>query len=717
MNFLDDLKQRMGLQPPPRYPNRPEPNTLRETIEAGQRYKRAEHFQAAQDALSSAMQLAVSSGDGSAMAVITLTQAEVYSALGRYDEAQELLEKAYQGAQENRQRTQMAYLLATMGYVEQRRGDWKAAQNHLEQAVNTARINRIMGAEGRALGLMADNYLHDKNASYAIHLLKDALPKLNAAGEIELSGYFVGRLGEALIMSGQESEGQQLIERALRLSRQIGYRQYERQWNITLGKRALEAGLFENALQYFGDAIALFENVSDRRELVECLGLASKASLQLQDSDTAIDYARRAKETAEQLGDGELALRSELTLGITLAHGKMYEEALPYLEKSAQMGGVQPIGYSETEVNRSLAAIRVEMGNHEAATETYRQAIQRAEQAGHPLEVAQAMRDLGLFFVGQHKTGDAIHEWARALAIYESEHQYSQAARLYCDLAAARKFIGQGQRAIKDYEQALMLLSNLQDDWETRGLVLSNAATAYAEQGDLESADSFFNEALAIARRLNNEFAEATRRGNYGWFLMATGRPQQALSTLEYALRMSQKLGLGLQSAIQTDNMGLAYDSMGNYEKGLELHQSAEALMEGIDNPHWLHIIRANRANSLLGMKMKNEAKALFEAALEQGRKSEDVELVIRGLTGMTRIALVEGEADRCGGWLEEASGLARRADMRRLQAEALAVHSEQQAAIQAYEQAERLWQEAKKLFTILNSPQASIEPMWLKKA
>ena len=117
---------------------------------------------------------------------------------------------------------------------------------------------------------------------------------------------------------------------------------------------------------------------------------------------------------------------------------------------------------------------------------------------------------------------------------------------------------------------------------DTRGLVLANAAIAYADQGDVDSADSFFNEAIAIARRTNNEPAETTRRGNYGWFLLATGSPQQAISALEHALRMSEKLNFDLQRAIQTDNLGLAYDAQANYEQALEHHQQA---LELILNP------------------------------------------------------------------------------------------------------------------------------------
>ncbi len=718
MNFFDELKRRAAGQPPARYPNRPETNTLRETVDAGQRLKRAENYPAALEALSSAMQLAISSGDANSMAVVALNQAEVYCGLKRFEEAESLLKGILQTAQETRQRGQTAYILIGQGIVAQKQDDWKSAQVHFEHALEVARSARSAGAEGRALGYLADTYLHDANASYAVHLLREALPKLNQAGDLELSSLFVGRLGEALIDSGQETEGQQLIERALRLAKQTGYQQYERQWDLLLSQRALNVGHTEEAHQYLEEALALFNPKEQAAGYVNALSLMSKVCLNLQRPNDALTHIQQAARVAAlTMANEGIAIQADMALGIVLVACKQYEAAIPYLELSAALladGKIVPTVYTETDIVRNMAAAKAEVGDEAGAVDAYRQAIARAEKNGVPVEVAQTARDLGLFFFNRQKMVDAIREWTVALPIYEAERQTSQVARLYCDLAAARKTIGQGQRALKDYEYALMLLSNLREDWETRGLVLANAAIAYADQGDIDSADSFFNESIAIARRLNNDYADATRRGNYGWFLLATGRYEQALSMLDYALRLSKSIELGLQAAIQTDNMGLAHDYMGNYEKGLALHQEAAGLVEPLNKIHWQMIINLSMANSLLGLNRIDEAKVFFETALTQGRNSDDVELIIRALSGLAQVSIRLEKPAECGEWLEEAVTLARKADMRRLQAEALSIYSQQQAMLNQEEQAGSLWRDAHKLFAILRAPQANVEPAWL---
>src|SRR5690606_30697266 len=100
-----------------------------------------------------------------------------------------------------------------------------------------------------------------------------------------------------------------------------------------------------------------------------------------------------------------------------------------------------------------------------------------------PLELAQVRRDLGLLHLQRSEPTAALQVWTAALAYYEESKHHAQTARLYADMANTRRALGQTQRAMKDYEQALMVLNSVDEaDVETRGVVLSNAAVAFAEQ-------------------------------------------------------------------------------------------------------------------------------------------------------------------------------------------------------------------------------------------
>jgi tetratricopeptide (TPR) repeat protein len=714
MNILDQLRQWLGLRTITIV--QPENTPLREALEAGQRASHAEDYPRAMEAFNRAMSIATNSKDVTAMAVAALNKANVLMEQREWAKAEELLQDAYRLTRSGNQRGAMAYVVNALGLWEQQQGRWDAARAYYEQALQAGREGRALGAEARAQGHLAATYLHEQNASYALHLLREALPKLNAARDLELSSYFVGLMGQAFLASGQTADGQQMLDRALRLAKQMGYRKYERRWHLALGDYFAANDLHADARTHFQAAVDLFKPDSGSAEFAAALCNLSRACFMLRDNEAALTHARRAFALSETLQDDSLTHRARSALGSALQATGHLAEAMQHRQASAALASSSDQA-AEIHNWRYLAGMQADTGHLDEAIATYREAIEQAERWGQRLPLAHTRRDLGLLLARQRRIPEALQEWTAALAIYEAEKQPAQIARLYCDMATARKYLGQGQRAMKDYEQALMTLNALNGDWETRGLVLSNAANAYAEQGDMDSADSFFNEAIAIARRLGDEAAETTRRGNYGWFLISIGRPQQAIAALEYALRLSSTLQLELQAAIQTDNLGLAYDLMGNYLRALDYHHQALERSRPLNDPHWEHIFKANLAMTLLSLGHQDEAQPLLDEALAAGRQTEDLELTVRSLNGLGRLHLRQGQPDLAGPLLDEAGVLARRADMRRLLAESLALASEYQAMTGDHTRAAETWREAHKYFTMLHNPQAKTQPAWLHNA
>lgn len=711
MDWFERLKRRTIRHPAPT-PG-PDAAALHETLEVGLRAKRAEDYDAALEALRRAAGLAVT--DMTAQAIVTLNRAEVLIARGDASEAERLLNEAVDSARANDQRPHLAYLLCGQGELAQARGDWERARQRYESALDTARQTGAIGAEARAQGHLAEIYWQDGNASYAVHLLREALPKLTLAGDVEAGCLFVGLLGQALVDAGQPADGYPLVERALRLSQQLGYRRYQRRWSIVLGRRSLAEGRYSDAVGHFETAFALYPAGSHDPDFPKALCEASRAYLGLRQMQPAIAHARRAVEQAAAHADARLMAYAYSALGqAVLAEGD-HLAAASHLKAAAEaFSELHTPAAEEIEVLRSLAEAYSQLGDDQRALALYRDALERADAHATLSVRAQAHRDLGLFHARQRRMADAVREWTTALNYYERENHPAQVARLHCDIAAARRFIGQGARALKDYEQALMALNDLKDDWTTRGLVLANAAIAYAERGDVQSAESFFSEAIKIAQRTGDEAAEAIRRGNYGWFLLSLGRIPQAVAALEAALRISRSRQLAFQAAVQTDNLGLAHAAQGSYTAALEYHRQALEQITGLQQPHWEYIIRSNLAETLLALNEADEADSLFEAVLAQGRADDDVELIVRGLLGRARIALHQGQPQRADAALEEAAGLARKASLRRLHAETLALHSQQQASMGQAAQAAALWDEARKLYAVLHMPQARLHPAWL---
>ncbi len=702
------------------FPRRPAGHVaLHEALASAQRQRRGEDYAAALAELERAAQIASLVDDAAAArTVIDLQRAEIFTLQGRWKDAENLLLHMRRAAQTEFNRAQMAYALGALGALAWAQGEREEARAYYEQAATAAQAAGSPGAEGRAQAYLADTYLAEGNASYAVHLLKDGLPRLNMGGDLDTLAHYVGRLGEALIASGQDAEGERLLYRALRLAERLRDRANERRWALALAARDLHAQRFDDAQKHYRQALAAFAPAAQSgADYASALCYLSRVCLRSGAAAEALERAQAAARLAAAHEDAALDALAGATLGLALHAAGDSAAAIPHLARAAARFREQNSADAfQIDALRGLAAARQRVEGDEAAAADYADAVRRAGEIGAPLKFARAHLDLGLLRLNAGQVPAAVEAWRAALAVYENDRRAALAARVRCDIAGAYRYLGQGQRALKEYEQALVDL-NSADDPVTRGLVLANAAVAYADQGDLQTADAFFTEAITIAVSSGDRAAEAARRGNYGWFKWAVGRPREAVALLEHALSISREQRLPLAAAVQTDNLGLAHGALGNDSAALSCHEQALEMARALHNAHWEAVIGTNLAAALLAAGRRDEAAALLLAALAQRRAADDAEALVRALTGQARLLLSAGQPGEAGALLGEAVALARRAGMRRLLADALRAHSEQQAAVGSPAAARALWDEARRLFTMFGAPPAPPEPAWLDRA
>jgi tetratricopeptide (TPR) repeat protein len=495
------------------------------------------------------------------------------------------------------------------------------------------------------------------------------------------------------------------------------YRLYRRRWRLVLGAYTAQNSRYEEARNYYQQALELFRDLPPDTQQVEALCQSSQVSLNLGHTGEALASAQQAHNMSVNANLVDVLPLAQGALGIALRASAQSEEALPYLESAATAYENPDLPVSpavRVNVLRSLATAQADtQPTIDAAVSTYKRAITLAQKLNARLEQAQSYRDLGLLYSTRGMMQQALQEWNAALMIYQDEHYTAQVARLYCDMGNARKSLGQGQRAIKDYEQALTLLTSI-NDADTRGVVLSNAANAYADLGEIESADEFFSESINIAHKQGDFRAEATRRGNHAWFLLVTGRARRATGALEQVLNLSRQLKLDLQVAVQTDNLGLAHDELNEHDVAQHYHTQALELIQAVGNPHWEGVIKTNKARTLWALGQEDEAFTLLEEALAYGRSAEDHEVVARALVGLGRALLHNKQIGEAGEKFSEAVSLARKTDIRFLLALALEAYSEQQALTGQQDRAQTLWNEAQKLFSAMHNPRSRLQPAWL---
>lgn len=662
-----------------------------------------ERYPEALEHLSQAMELARESRNELAQIDIQLSRADIWIAQGRYEEAEAILQDVRAQSERSAHHTPLAYALASLGTLAQRQQQWDRAQEYYEQARDITHRIQSDGAAGRATAHLADVYWHSGNASYAVRLFQEAIPRLIRSGDRELVGYFLGQLGQAQSDVGQEEEGLEAIKRGREQAATIKHRAQVRSLSLLLGDFAWKQQRYRQAQQYYGDALELFPDEKQHSaSYIRALCQFSAAARKLGALDKAQERAQEAVALAQALEQGDCLALAKANLALT-AHARQSEEALPLLQEAVQAYETLPPDEFFINMLRQIAAQQ----HADEAIATYKRAIDSATNL--PVQRAHARSDLGTLLQGLQRHDEALEVWNQAIEDYRLAKQPDKIARLYCDIGLAYAQAGDGRLALRRYEQALEQLNHT-DDRATRGVVLANVAAAYSEYGELDAAQEFFQEAISIAQQTQDRAAECARRMNYGRLLALTQQPRRAAAELHKARKLCEALDTPLYNAILTNNLGLIEFTLAHSSDAVDLFQQALDALPADAPPHWHATIECNLADALDALRRTDEATAHYDAALQQASTIQHIPILVQARIGLAKLALDSNNLEAAAQHLHEAERLARRATLRRLLARLYAQRSRLLEAQGDAERAQAAWEEGQKLRRRMQMPTVDTE-------
>ncbi|GAB5490440.1 MAG: tetratricopeptide repeat protein [Phototrophicaceae bacterium] len=682
---------------------------LGELMDKARRSQYAEKFDEALGFLSEAMEIAKSEHNTRTQVDITLSRGDILITQKDFETARFVLNELRDDAQSREMQAPYAYSLCSLGVLEKTLGNLSTAQSNFEQAREIAEKINTDGAYGRATAHLAEIYLAQDNANYAIYLLEDAIPKLDRSGDRELLAYFIAQLGVAQIHSGHSEQGQISLERALALATTIKHQGQLRYINTILGEESLKKADYASAEGYL---IQAYEQspvyVQDTADYTQLLANLSKINLRLDKPERAQVYAEKALPLAQDLSDSSLIAMAKAVLGLAMRANKD-PNAITYLEEAVEAYETVEVDSFTIDILRRFASTQISAGQIEQGITSYREAINKSENL--PFEAGQAHSDLATYYASQYQYREALQEWQHALSQFESANQVDYQAQARCNIALMYESLGDGRMAQREYGKSLEMLTRI-DNPVTRGNILEKVALAYSNFGDVESAQDFFKEALEIAQENDNQVAEALRLGNYGRLLALTNQTKQALPQIMQAQKISKDLGLELHSAMMLNNLGLAYSIMNQHESAIEQYESALEQLKTLNSNQWIAQVRANMGDSFQAKNDFTKANDYYDSAYALAKPLNVVEVLIQVFIGQALNAIYQDDLETAQQKLVKAEPLAKRLNYRRL----LALHAQAKSRLYAKQnkpdEALSAWENAKKIRHIMQMP--PITPDWL---
>jgi tetratricopeptide (TPR) repeat protein len=697
MKLLKRIGDMLGITPPK---HKADITALKDLLELGRHARYTEHYDNALSIFRNAEKLAEAQDNATALTIARLNIADTFISMSQFDDAEDILIDLENETEQRQHHTPLGYTLCTMGYLHQIQDNWELARTYYNRALALAERHDSMGVLGRAKGHLASTYIREGNATYAEHLLREALPLLDQTNDIELSSQFIGQYALAMLQLGRDLDGDRLLETALRRAQRIQHREQIRQWTSVLGQRHLDKQDYTNAAQYYQ---AFIEHAPTPLPITEQYGIAlvnmSDIARHLGHQNDALDYAQQAEAILTQLDSASLSSQALLTIGLAMRANHDYDGALSYFEQ-AQANATADQALT---ITLEIAQTHATAGNFEQAQTAYHNLSQQLTTDS--IHKPRVHAGLGNTYYQQGKLEQAINEWTTALKIHETASEHSQVARLIVDIAQAHYELGNGKRALVEFERALMLLNSV--DIETKGIVMSDVAIAYADKGDVPTTESFFSDAIEIAHTLQNPTAEALRRNNYAMFLIDIGQVQRAIVSIEHAQQLLPPNDNAPYRAIFVDNLGIAFRTLGKADKSLEQHLIAEGFFKSLDTPDWAHLNHLNLVEAYLDLNR-------FDDAASYLRKYDATTFDVQIQHHMTsaRYNLLLQQLDVATKHITKAITQAKSGYRQRLLAKSLILQSQIQAAQGNTDAANTTWHTAEKHLTMLQMPVPN--PNWL---
>lgn len=252
--------------------------------------------------------------------------------------------------------------------------------------------------------------------------------------------------------------------------------------------------------------------------------------------------------------------------------------------------------YQELNDEIGLVHVLINEGNlyendpHKART-LYEQAQSEAEKIQDPYLIGTIAMNIGVTYRQQGDLEQAEKFYNQARWKFEEAADFLGQAQVLVNLAVMESVRGHMELARQHVQASEAYLRNIDLDSEQVQIrevaqIRTFQADIYDSFGESEAAESYYEEALTIFTRYPDPLREAKTRVNYGGLLLRLNRGQEALQQIGRAREILEAYsgeGPHQSLAVLYNNLGRAYQDMGDFDNALNYYGKAMQIFEDLE--------------------------------------------------------------------------------------------------------------------------------------
>jgi len=277
---------------------------------------------------------------------------------------------------------------------------------------------------------------------------------------------------------------------------------------------------WNSALKAYQQATIHLHDTDENRLLARSLfSIAIIEYWQMSNWDRAIDYASRAAQIYQEIGDGHLAanaiqlqaatiiekaneVEKSDTSGLAPEAKVLFDEALALFRQTLASQEELGFPYDAAQITNNIGITYYYMGDYDSASPYYHEAAAAYRLASEWQDELIPLSNLAVIDIEQANLIKAIETFQRVLEILPADQLRHRADALH-NLGVSQLALGLPEDALQSFSSALHIQENI-DDLSGQGRSLSGIGATYYSTGKQELALEYLGTALSAQQETND---------------------------------------------------------------------------------------------------------------------------------------------------------------------------------------------------------------------
>lgn len=515
--------------------------------------------------------------------------------------------------------------LATLARLYAQDGRFEEAIAMYRDQVEGAKAGGYSAIDVESLLALGDIYRHLEQHDRALEAFERTVRVAGAAGQPEGQIEALTRAAELYIYRGANAEALDAVQRGIALAEHGKDRRLEAELAGLLGDLLRDARHDDEAMATYRRALSL--TGEEARGQIDILGRLTPLCIEAGQWQDAADYARQGL----LLSDGAFPtqeVRWLLDLALALLELGRDQEAIDAARDGLAIARSQePHGRLEHDALGRLGALLTEAGAWHEATRTLAAALELSTQLGDETAGTTWLTHLARCAWYAGDTEEAILRYTEALNATRRLGDTSLEAHILGSLGTLVRDGGQPRRGLEYYHQALELNKTLGDAREVVRYQILLGRT-YGELRHYDDARRAFNEALALARRIDDKRGQVEAHRRFAMLLHSRRDRDGAMAQIVAAAAIVGTLGEPRLTSLTLQELAAIQEELGRWEESAMSYRRLLSNAEQTDDLSGRLQAHLRLGRILQFQQQPNEAQQHLRQALDLAHALNDPDMI-----------------------------------------------------------------------------------------